>query len=146
MENLNITNTDTIESLTSEIIALEKNKIESQDILNDSQKNIDNFTDNNDPMLHQIYDDMLDECYSDQFENITFIHLSSASNLLAEYDPIAYRCGFSDWLDGFDLNDISEYHDLVCEVETQEEIIESLDEEIEELNDLINDMKEEDQE
>jgi len=142
MNNSNITNTDTIQSLTAEIIALEENKIESQNILDEAQKSIDNFVDNNDSMLYQIYDDMLDDCYSDQLENITFINLPSTSRLLAEYDPVAYRCGFNDWLDGIDLNDISEYHDLVCEVETQEGIIESLDEEISELNDLINDMKE----
>ena len=142
MTNLNSTNTDTIQSLTAEIIALEENKIEAQDILNETQANIDNFADNNDSMLYQIYDDMLDDCYSDQLENITFISLSSPSRLLSEYDPTAYSCGFNDWLDGYDLNDISEYHDLVCEVETQEEIIESLDEEISELNDLIDEMKE----
>jgi len=142
MENSNSTNTDTIQSLTAEIIAFEQNKVEAQDILNETQADIDNFADENDSMLHDLYDQMLDECYSDQLENITFIHLSSASRLLSEYDPIAYRCGFNDWLDGYDLNDISEYHDLVCEIETQEEIIESLDEEIEELNDLIDDMKE----
>jgi len=142
MENLDSTSTDTIQSLTAEIIALEENKIEAQNILNETQADIDNFIDDNDHMLHQIYDEMLDECYSDQLESITFIHLSSVSRLLSEYDPIAYRCGFNDWLDGFDLNDISEYHDLVCEVETQEGIIESLDQEIADLLDLIDEMKE----
>jgi len=142
MENLDSTSTDTIQSLTAEILALEENKIEAFDILDEAQNDIDNFSDENDSMLHDLYDQMLDECYSDQLENITFIHLSSASNLLSEYDPIAYRCGFNDWLNGYDLNDISGYHDLVCEVETQDGIIESLDQEISELNDLIDEMKE----
>ena len=39
------------------------------------------------------YDDMLDECYPDQFMDI------QASRILREIDPTAYRCGFHDWLD-----------------------------------------------
>jgi hypothetical protein len=45
-----------------------------------------------DSELHERYDDMLDEVYG-EFMNLL------ASRILKETDPIAYRVGFSDWLD-----------------------------------------------
>lgn len=41
----------------------------------------------------EAYNDSLDEIYPDQILNIP------ASRILREVDPIAYRVGFSDWLD-----------------------------------------------
>lgn len=46
-----------------------------------------------DDELHERYDDMLDEVYGD------FLNMP-ASRILKETDPIAYRVGFSDWVDG----------------------------------------------
>jgi hypothetical protein len=43
------------------------------------------------------YDDMLNEVYPETPFNI------EASRILAECDPIAYRCGFHDWLDSEDM-------------------------------------------
>lgn len=40
------------------------------------------------------YDEMLDEAYPNQIMNL------SAARILLEVDPIAYRVGFFDWLDG----------------------------------------------
>jgi predicted nucleic acid-binding Zn-ribbon protein len=142
MKNLNNTKTGTIEGLQAEIAILQVAICQAEELLSDIQNSIDNFADENDLMLHQIYDDMLDECYSDQLENVTFISLSSPSNLLAEYDPTAYHCGFNDWLDGYDLDDLSEYSDLVCEIEEQDEIIETSEEGIADLQDEIEDLEE----
>ncbi len=47
---------------------------------------------------YEQYDDMLDECYPEGPMNI------SASRILKECDPIAYRCGFLDWLDSMELD------------------------------------------
>lgn len=44
------------------------------------------------------YDDMLDECFSLESVGGPFAHMS-ASKVLSEVDPIAYRCGFSDFAD-----------------------------------------------
>ena len=46
--------------------------------------------------LHERYDDMLDEV----FEDCPIAGLEySTSRALKQVDPIAYRCGFNDWLD-----------------------------------------------
>lgn len=53
------------------------------------------------------YRDMLDEIHADYaVSGITF----TASRVLEELDPIAFRCGFDDWLDaeGIDLDEIEE--------------------------------------
>ena len=42
-----------------------------------------------------LYDEMLDEIYGEINVGVTL----SASKVLSECDPTAYRCGFSDWLD-----------------------------------------------
>ena len=54
------------------------------------------------------YDDMLDELYPVQIGGMSFC----ASRVLKELDPIAYNCGFSDWLDANELTtDESEAED-----------------------------------
>ena len=53
----------------------------------------------------QIYDDMLDELYSIKIGSIDF----RGSNILKQLDPIAYRCGFTEYLDylaeDYDISD-----------------------------------------
>ena len=50
----------------------------------------------------QEYSDMIDECYPEiKIGCCTF----SPSRVLYELDPIAYHCGFSDWLDAEGLTD-----------------------------------------
>jgi hypothetical protein len=44
------------------------------------------------------YDDMINECYSLEKVGGPFAHMW-ASRVLKEVDPIAYRCGFSDFAD-----------------------------------------------
>ena len=46
--------------------------------------------------LHERYDEVLDEVY----EPVTVTGMQyQTSRALRELDPIAYRCGFNDWLD-----------------------------------------------
>ena len=46
--------------------------------------------------LHERYDDMLDECYGTA--TVAGMEFDTA-RALKELDPIAYRCGFHDWID-----------------------------------------------
>jgi hypothetical protein len=52
-------------------------------------------TELDDTDLHEYYDDMLNETYGEIDLGCSY----SASETLKAVDPIAYRCGFSDWLD-----------------------------------------------
>lgn len=47
-----------------------------------------------DTELHERYDNMLDDYYND------FMGSYPASRVLKSVDPIAYNCGFNDWLSG----------------------------------------------
>ena len=54
----------------------------------------------------EMYEEMIDECYGEINVGVTF----NASRVLRELDPIAYRCGFNDWMDclfedGYTLTD-----------------------------------------
>ena len=91
----------------------------------------------------KLYDDMLDEVYSfskvgGPFENML------PSKVLFDCDPIAYRCGYSDWLDSerdriieiegdyFDREKVEAIRDeIVAELDAE---IASLDEELAELS------------
>lgn len=46
--------------------------------------------------LEAVFDEYLDEVYPEvEIAGVTF----SPSQIMAEVDPIAYRCGFNDWMD-----------------------------------------------
>ena len=71
------------------------------------------------------YDDMLDECHGD------FLGMN-ASYILKEMDPVAYRCGLLDYLDGLDQDEEKMDNDECLELFNQLEEIESEIEELEE--------------
>ncbi len=55
---------------------------------------------------YEMYDDMIDECCGEVNVGVTLC----ASRVLKECDPIAYRCGFNDYMDslfedGYTLTD-----------------------------------------
>jgi len=86
--------------------------------LEDLEDQIDNYEIDPDDYIDE-YDDMLDE-----LGDVTIGTLSySASRVLEEIDPVAYRCGLTDYVDSIDLDDIAEYRELVDERDTiQDEI------------------------
>lgn len=45
---------------------------------------------------YAMYDDMLNECYEWPKVGYTVVE---PSRFLSEFDPVAYRCGFNDWID-----------------------------------------------
>ena len=52
---------------------------------------------------HEMYDEMLDECYP-MVSICGYDHYPS--ECLKEMDPIAYRCGFSDWVASEEENNV----------------------------------------
>jgi hypothetical protein len=81
-----------------------------------------------DDELHEDYDQMLDECCSCETCN-------KQGSDLKDDDPIAYRCGFSDWLDA-ELSD-----GRYCEIDdyyfTEEQAEELKDEIISQIENLF---------
>jgi len=100
---------------------------------------IDNF----EPDLHDQYDDMLDEIYKEQIDQVNFISLPCASELLKEHDPVAYRCGYNDFVDSFDFESLEEYADLIEQLEEIEDTISSLEDELEEIQEEIEQLEDE---
>ena len=45
---------------------------------------------------YALYDEMLNECYPEVFGILP-------ARILSECDPVAYQCGFTDWLDASEL-------------------------------------------
>lgn len=64
--------------------------------------------------VEEMYDDMLDGCYGP-------VHIGtleySASYVLEEVDPIAYRCGMVDYMDSLELVEIDGEYYLPEDVE-----------------------------
>jgi hypothetical protein len=94
----------------------------------------------------RMYNDMLDECYS--FENVggIFSHMQP-SRVLAECDPVAYRCGKNDYIDGCDITEVCgvEYHDADID-KAKEEFIDALRDELSELETELSECLESDDE
>jgi predicted nuclease with TOPRIM domain len=101
----------------------------------DLQNEIDNF-DLSDHVKDDDYDTFLDDCTGE----VSIGSLSySASEVLKAVDPIAYRCGFSDYVDGLDVEDFDAYVELKDDLESKQE---ELDEKKEELEELIEEQEE----
>jgi predicted nucleic acid-binding Zn-ribbon protein len=113
---------DQIENKQSEI----ENK---QSEIENKQSEID-FFELEESNYESSYDDMLDECYPEVFNILP-------SRILSECDPIAYRCGLSDYLDSIDVSDDTNYQKLEEELEELETELEELETELEELEDEL---------
>lgn len=85
------------------------------------------------------YNDMLDEIYSLESVGGPFAHMQ-ASRVLKEVDPIAYRCGKNDWMDGEDIREFDgkEYDGRDLD-NARDEAADELDSE---LTDLENELEE----
>ena len=89
----------------------------------DLENKIDNFEIDEDK-YDENYDEWLDEVYGEiMIGNISFL----PSRILKELDPIAYRCGFSDYIDSLDIEDDEEYQELQTELEEAKEELAELE-------------------
>ena len=88
------------------------------------QSQIDNFELDPEDYTDQ-YEEYLDDCHGD------FLGMN-ASYILKNMDPVAYRCGLLDYLDGLDQDEEKMDNDECLELFNQLEEIESEIEELEE--------------
>ena len=110
----------TIEQVKTEIENLELN-------ITELKAEIDNFEYS---MTDSEFGDILDGCYDEvDICGMTY----SASYALNECDPVAYRSMKSDYEVSFDLDDCTEYADMMEELESLESDLESLKDELENL-------------
>jgi peptidoglycan hydrolase CwlO-like protein len=105
-------------------------EIEAKELeISEKQSELDNFdisehADNNE------YDNWLDEVSG----MVVIGSLKySASHVLSEVDPIAYRCGFSDYCDSLEPSDFQEYTELEEQLSELESDLIDLQEELKEL-------------
>jgi predicted nucleic acid-binding Zn-ribbon protein len=115
----------------------EKRTLECQIV--DIEKEIDDFA-KEDYITDEQYREMLDDCFEDvEIAGMTYC----TSYALKETDPIAYRCGYSDYADSVELEDIEEYNALVSDLEDLQSELEDLEEQIEELQNELDELEEE---
>lgn len=108
-----------------EITEIEEN-IEIKNIeIQEKQDEIDGFELDSDD-YEDSYDDMLNDCYPELFNMLP-------SRILSECDPIAYRCGMSDYLDSLEVSDDEKYQELESEIEGLNSELEELETELTEL-------------
>ena len=102
----------TIEQVQTEIENLELNIAELK-------ADIDNFEYS---LTEAEFDDFLDE----EGEQHTSVGSFYPSDILKNCDPVAYRCAKSDYEGNFDLDNCTEYTDMVEELESLESDLKSL--------------------
>jgi len=93
-----------------------------------AQRALDDYEiDTDDADVVRAYEDMLDEAHGD------FMGYS-ASMILKEVDPTAYRCGMNDWTDGLDKSDFDGYRDL-------QEVLNDAETDLEVATEALNDAR-----
>ena len=112
-------NVRTIEQVTYEIENLELN-------ISELKSEIDNFE-------YTATEAEFDEHLDAEGEQHTSVGSFYPSNILKNCDPVAYRCAKSEYEGSFDLDDCTEYTDMVEELESLENDLESLKDELNEL-------------
>jgi chromosome segregation ATPase len=112
--------------LKSDLVARQLQLKELQSDLKDIENNPDQYAD-----LDSQYDDFLDELYSEACEALPVC--ITGSELIKEFDPTMYRCGFNDYIDQFDYSSLDVYTGKESEIEDLESEISDLESEVEDL-------------
>lgn len=96
--------------------------------------------------VNRMYDEFLNECYDMSLVGGLFSHML-ASKVLEECDPVAYRCGFTDWLDGESLYEVDGEYYRSSDLEgIKDKLIDELEDEISSLEDDQSELDEDDEE
>ena len=109
----------TIEQVQTEIETLELSITELKSEINDFE--------------YSLTDAEWDEYLDEDGEQHTSVGSFYPSDILKNCDPVAYRCAKSDYEGNFDLDDCTEYTDMVEELENLESDLESLNDELKDL-------------
>ena len=109
----------TIEQVQTEIENLELN-------VSELKSKIDNFE-------YSLTDAEFDDFLDGEGLQRTSVGSFYPSDILKNCDPIAYRCAKSEYEGNFDLDDLTEYTDMVEELESLESDLESLQDELKDL-------------
>ena len=94
--------------------------------ISELKSEIDNFE-------YSLTEDEFDEFLDEGGEQHTSVGSFYPSDILKSCDPVAYRCAKSDYEGNFDLDDCTEYTDMVEELESLESDLESLQDELKDL-------------
>lgn len=134
--------TNKIETLKSEIAALveQLNAKKQERALNLAslevkREEIDNY---------EIDPDSLEDSYKEALDgNYEMPNGWAYSDVLEQMDPIMYRCGLNDYVDGFDKEEQDDYKELLEEYEEFDNINDQLNDEIFDLEQEIEDLESE---
>ena len=102
---------------------------DKQSMLSDIEVNPEQYAN-----LDSQYDDFLDEMYSEACDALPIS--VTGSQLIAEFDPVMYRFGFSDFCSEYRYQDLDIY-------QTTESNIEDLESELSELEDMLEYLEDE---
>ena len=91
------------------------------------QKEIDSFELDIDDYVEQ-YEEVLNSEGEVKVAGLTFY----PADIIRELDPIAYRCGLNDYVDGIEKSDSEKYQELEDELEALEDELTDLENELEE--------------
>jgi peptidoglycan hydrolase CwlO-like protein len=132
----------TLQTLQDQLVDLKNELVVKQNQLKDLQSDLSDIENNPDQYadLDSQYDDFLDEIYSDACDALPVC--ITGSQLIKEFDPVMYRCGFSDFIDQFDYSSLDCYTDKESEIEDVESEIFDLESQIEDLENEIENLSE----
>lgn len=127
----------TIEALKGQIDNAEYKIRIIESEIKSKQSEIDNFE-------YECSDDEYDEMIDDCSDEVNIFGMTySPSQVLKELDPVAYRCGKSDYESNFDLDDCEEYTDMVEQLESLNSELVSLQDELSDLQDELDNLESE---
>jgi peptidoglycan hydrolase CwlO-like protein len=121
-----------IQEIKKELAELQDQLSDLQSKLSDIEVNPDQYTD-----LDGQHDDLLDELYSEACEALPVC--ITGSQLIREFDPVMYRCSFSDFCSNYDYQSLNVYQDTESEIEDIETMISDLESKIEDLENEATD-------
>lgn len=124
-----------IEELKELIATVKQNLSQEQKTCDSLKLDLENF-DKSEYVDPDGYDEMLDSEGDISVAGLMY----APSRILKEIDPIAYRCGFNDYVDGVSDDDITEYVELTEQIEECEEKIEELESELEDLESELEEL------